>query len=571
MHARLIVPTFFSLIMLAIYAAAAPPAVRRWTDNKGRYSVEAEYVESNDEHVKLKKANGTTITVPVARLSDADRAYLKTLKPPNTQPFDSGGARPILAFPDAVTEPPAWNDANVPFDLAAFLQAPPPQENAAPLYLDALYEFAPTEMVDLLFPNLPQEELKKRYDAYRPISREQRRLEEEWEKNSQSVDPAAVDAWLANFDVGFEKLAAAQQRPKCMFQPGRSIHSLWPHVQAARQVFRVVTWRSRRDIQLGHLERPIQDLKMLLRLSRDLQVRGGLVAQLVAATLDRGSCDLVCTLLNRPDINTRQCDQLLALLIEHETTSVEGFIEGNRAEYINSRQALHDLQHRTGSFDPQVMRDELRIEGDVTSPIACIKVFTDLGGSNPQRMANVMARLQGALQSRAWQGGKMLSEEDYGKEVAALNKFYATILALAEQPDYRRHGKARVKAAEVLINETTLATFVIPAETAVFDLLNRRDRQLHGTQCLVALRRWQIEHKGAPPDLATMVKAAGLPRVPGDPYSGEPLRMAVLEGKPVIYSVGPDGKDDGAQIVWNEARNQPGDFIFRLEDKPANQ
>jgi hypothetical protein len=295
------------------------------------------------------------------------------------------------------------------------------------------------------------------------------------------------------------------------------------------------------------------------------------VAQFVAATLDRGSCDLVCTLLNSPDINTRQCDQLLALLIEHETTSVEGFIEGNRAEYIHSRQTLHDLQHRTGSFDPQVMRDELRIEGDVTSPIACIKVFTDLVGSNPPRMANVMARLQGALQPRAWQGGRMLSEEDYTKEVAALNKFYATILALAEQPDYRRQGKSRVKAAEALINETTLATFVIPAEIAVFDLLNRRDGRLHGTQCLVALRRWQLGHKGAPPNLATIVKSAGLSRVPGDPYSGEPLRMAVLDGKPVIYSLGADGKDDGAQTVWNEAPNQPGDFIFRLEDKPANQ
>jgi hypothetical protein len=44
--------------------------------------------------------------------------------------------------------------------------------------------------------------------------------------------------------------------------------------------------------------------------------------------------------------------------------------------------------------------------------------------------------------------------------------------------------------------------------------------------------------------------------------------MAVLDGKPVIYSVGPDGKDYKAQIVWNEARNQTGDFIFRLDGLP---
>ena len=45
-----------------------------------------------------------------------------------------------------------------------------------------------------------------------------------------------------------------------------------------------------------------------------------------------------------------------------------------------------------------------------------------------------------------------------------------------------------------------------------------------------------------------MVKAAGLPRVPIDPYSGQPLRMAIIDGEPVIYSVGKDGRDDGGRI-----------------------
>jgi hypothetical protein len=40
--------------------------------------------------------------------------------------------------------------------------------------------------------------------------------------------------------------------------------------------------------------------------------------------------------------------------------------------------------------------------------------------------------------------------------------------------------------------------------------------------------------------------------------------MTVIEGKPVIYSVGPDGKDDKALSDWLYGQ-QPGDFIFRLE------
>ena len=90
---------------------------------------------------------------------------------------------------------------------------------------------------------------------------------------------------------------------------------------------------------------------------------------------------------------------------------------------------------------------------------------------------------------------------------------------------------------------------------------------MRGTQCLVALRRWQLEHADPPKDLETIVKAAGMPGVPIDPYSGQPLRMAVLDGKPVIYSVGPDGKDDKAQLEWDQWNQQPGnagDLIFRL-------
>ena len=81
---------------------------------------------------------------------------------PSGQPAPAAPAKPAAArtypsFPDAVTEPPPWNDAEPPFDLAEFLQAPPDEENAAPLYLDALFEFG--EMYSLF----AEEEWNRRY------------------------------------------------------------------------------------------------------------------------------------------------------------------------------------------------------------------------------------------------------------------------------------------------------------------------------------------------------------------------------------------------------------------------
>jgi hypothetical protein len=516
--------------------------MRRWTDSTGKFSAAAQFVEVNGDRVVLKKASGATVTVPLSRLSDADREYLKTLAKPDAKPAVAEiNLRPNLVFPDAMTEPPAWNDANTPFDMAAFLKGPPPEENAAPLYLEALYEFAPTEMEAILYPNLPFEEKKRLWDSWRPRRNEQTRLEETWEQDPKSVDGKAVDAWLANFDVGFQKLAAAQQRPKCMFQPGRSMHSLWPHTQSCRQVARVIAWRSRRDLERGDLERPIQDIQTLRRLSRDQRVRGGFVSQVVSDAVDWRCCELATAVLNAPTITVRHCDRLLTLFAEQEANAVDSFVEGNRAEYISSRQALHDLQHRTGTFDPKVMKDELAIDGDTTSPLVCIKYFVNMGS---EKDAAKIGRLMPALLPGAMTGGKMFSDENYAKEVAAMNKFFMTFLSLAEQPDFRRQGKTEGKAAEAALDETVLATFVVIPEAALLEATRRNNVCLRGTRCLVALRRWQLEHAdAAPPDLATLVKAAGMPGVPLDPYSNQPLRLALIAKRPVIYSVGPDGKD----------------------------
>ncbi|OHB66210.1 MAG: hypothetical protein A2V70_12275 [Planctomycetes bacterium RBG_13_63_9] len=485
---------------------------------------------------------------------------------PSGQPAPPAPAAPrrYPSFPDAMTEPPPWNDAKPLFDLAEFLKAPPDEENAAPLYLDALFEFSCD--VAILFPEVSREEQERQYAIYKQRSDEYQRLDEAWEKDHQSVDNAAVDAWLANYEVGFEKLAAAQQRPKCVFQTGRSLHSLFPHIQAARQVARVVTWRTRRDLQHGDLQRPLQDLKMLLRLKRDLQVRGLLVTQLVSVAVDGQCCELVRMILNAPGVQVEHCDRLLALLAEHEAKAIDPFVEGNRAEYICYRLALHDLQHRTGSFDPQTMKKIWGIQGDVTSPLACFRVFTALGGrSSPEQLAKLAATLQGKLLPGAWSGGKMLSDQDYAKEVDALNRFFASILALAEQPRSLRQEMVDIEAAQALVLEKTLfAKLLIPAESTCLRAIRRNEAILRGTQCLIALRRWQLEHEELPKDLDTLVKAAGMPGVPIDPFSDRPLLMTVIEGKAVIYSVGPDGKDDKALSESMPGTGEPGDLIFRL-------
>lgn len=70
---------FCSLVLLLLVVAATTDAAqpRRWTDASGAFSVEAELVAVNDDSVSLKTTDGKALTVPLARLSPADRDFLK--------------------------------------------------------------------------------------------------------------------------------------------------------------------------------------------------------------------------------------------------------------------------------------------------------------------------------------------------------------------------------------------------------------------------------------------------------------------------------------------------------------
>jgi uncharacterized protein (TIGR03067 family) len=69
-----------SVVAVAAMAFLMTQATARtWTSSDGKYKVEAELVAHDDRAVTLKKTDGTTISVPLARLSQADRDHLAKL------------------------------------------------------------------------------------------------------------------------------------------------------------------------------------------------------------------------------------------------------------------------------------------------------------------------------------------------------------------------------------------------------------------------------------------------------------------------------------------------------------
>ena len=402
------------------------------------------------------------ITVPLEKLSAADREHVRqqVTEAGSSQatarklPGAAGRARAFPSFPDALTEPPAWIGPGSPFDVAKFLKAPPPDQNAASLYLDALFEFG-SETSFCFFPleetpkQRPNAECRSPTSALRSTSGSTKRGKRtrrrwtwwQWTRGLGDTRP------------GSRNWPAQQERPACVFETGMGITSLLPHVQAARQVARVAQWRIRRDLARGDFERPIQGVEIVLRLSRDLRPRGHEVCQLVSVSLDIACCQqMVPAILTAPRITLQHCDRLSAALARHEAEARDPYLEATRVHYIVDRTVLHDLQNHTGMFDPKYMKEVLEVRGPVDSPFTCLIVLQTLDGYGDRLAREKYGDLttltpEEALAhplSRGWSvDGKLLSNDDYAKEVEAMNRVYKSLLDLAGRTNLQRDRALR--------------------------------------------------------------------------------------------------------------------------------
>ena len=99
----------------------------------------------------------------------------------------------------------------------------------------------------------------------------------------------------------------------------------------------------------------------------------------------------------------------------------------------------------------------------------------------------------------------------------------------------------------------------------------RESFTLSAMQSLAAVRRWTLERGGPPSDLAAATTAAGFPDTPRDPFAAAPLKLTFTAGSPLIYSIGPDHRDDGGKVDARLDSRRAGDWLIRLSAKPPGR
>ena len=91
------------------------------------------------------------------------------------------------------------------------------------------------------------------------------------------------------------------------------------------------------------------------------------------------------------------------------------------------------------------------------------------------------------------------------------------------------------------------------------DSIRYADNETQNSLLMVtlALRAYHAQHGGYPPSLQALVPQY-LTAIPADPFARSgPLRYQFQGGRYVLYSIGPDGKDDGGKPIFDPSKPAP--------------
>jgi len=152
--------------------------------------------------------------------------------------------------------------------------------------------------------------------------------------------------------------------------------------------------------------------------------------------------------------------------------------------------------------------------------------------------------------------------------VKALEDYQDALIAAGRGP-YRYSNAIRIGVAWFELETITGNAFarLFAADlTRCYQLIARAEADRRGTMLLLAIRAHRAKHGSWPSDLTRIDAGIELKKLKTfliDPISGKRFVYKLESGKPVLYSVGIDGDDDGGKHHPKFGENdEGGDYVF---------
>jgi hypothetical protein len=355
-------------------------------------------------------------------------------------------------------------------------------ENAAPLYEEAFAR------------------LHDAFDDEKKIHNPPTGNHEDFDPN----EPATIDYLAKHADI-IALLRRAAARPACRFDSDltdRDVNAMVPSLNDSRNAANILSLDAREQIAHGHCRAAIDDAQAIFGLSRHVGERPFLIATLTAAGIDGMANETLKYAL--PAVKDR--DELAGLHPERLTSLARLFRVGLWSE------ERFGISFYDGVLGLQIQNVAARDNHESTVP--------PFGRG-----------LQGMI-FRVF----LLDLDDYMNFMAKLQN--STL-----QPFYKVKGTLS-DSSGTDAGVDLLTSIVAPAFNRVLEILARGEVNDACGQTAVAMTRYRLDHGTLPARLSELVPAY-MDSIPIDPFDGKPLRLVIKNGDWIIYSVGPDGVDDG--------------------------
>ncbi len=419
----------------------------------------------------------------------------------------------------------------------------------------------------------------------------------EW-MNTDDVTPSSANwpeavTWLKEHEAALATLREATKRPELGFAVGVSpkafspadqelffeptdtrldpqfpnrdriedqmlISTHLPHLLPMREAARLLRFDALRAAAAGEGETSLADVRAILGIAEHVQQMPCLVVTVTASAIHGIACATVQDVLSRrPELwSAGQLRDLAHAIAGSSIDWGRGF-DGEHAMFLDMMQRFYtDDGHGEGHLafrGPEGLNvfDALsRFTGDNSrSPL-----------SHDSLAVLVMPAANMVVASR-----KEMTDLYEAMLNDAILRMDTPLWKLPKgrsyDPDFLvEHGSPLKKFRHLFVS------LMLPAYDKLRNRAAERDAQRDGTLVGIALELYHREHKAWAKSLAEL-SPRWLPDVPVDQMTGKPLGYKIVDGRPVVYSVGIDGDDDGGRKPPDEEVD-PFDFSIPTTGEP---
>ena len=299
---------------------------------------------------------------------------------------------------------------------------------------------------------------------------------------------------------------------------------LLPHLGQARHFARLLSLDVRAAAEAGDGARATADLETMYRLAGHMRDNGFLIGDLVALAIHSLADQTLGTVLAaKPDIFSGI--QLASLAHAASRTPMTVNFEGERL-------FMADTLQRTYSDDGH---------GDGHLTAAGVRTLRGYSGTPRQDTPDAVTDALEVPLVTLVSASRREIHERYSRMLASTLEYAARSpwLRPDESPDLDVDRLANSLEGKRFMILTMLMPALNRAVWAHDEAAQRRD----GLLTAIAVVLYRREH-GAYPATLGDIPTALLPAIPKDMFDGQSIRYTLRDGKPVIYSIGADRKDD---------------------------